>query len=156
MKTIRNLSLLTLMAVAFLLSSCSKTPKSAKLIPENANVVMRFDVKQIAEKSGLGKDDKIKNELKGELKKSGLPKTLQTKMEAILDAPAKSGVDLREPIFAYVVAAPKPKVGIVGSVLDAKEFESLINDVSKEMGGEQLKNENGLLQPEQVSLQGLQ
>ncbi|MCI6702177.1 MAG: DUF4836 family protein [Prevotellaceae bacterium] len=144
MKTIRNLSLFTLMIVAFLLSSCSKTPKSAKLIPENANVVMRFDVKQIAEKSGLEKDDKIKNELKGELKKSGLPKALQTKMEAILDDPAKSGVDLREPIFAYVVAAPKPKVGIVGSVLDAKEFESLINDVSKEMGGEQLKDENGL------------
>ncbi len=144
MKIINHSLVLMLLMAVFLLSSCSKEPKSAKLIPADATVVMRFDVEQIAKKSGINDDGKLKAELKKELKSANLPTALHSKVEAIIDDPSKSGIDLRDPLFVYVQSYPTPAGGLVGSIGDAKAFQELINDFSKEMGVEQLQEEEGV------------
>lgn len=64
MKTSGKILSLLVLGFAALLSSCSKVPDSAKLIPEDATVVMRLDVRQIAESSGLTDDGALKADLK--------------------------------------------------------------------------------------------
>lgn len=100
------LSLLVL-GFAALLSSCSKVPDSAKLIPEDATVVMRLDVRQIAESSGLTDDGALKADLKKRLKDADFSRAFSEKLEHLLDDPAKAGLDLRDPVFVYFVQAKK-------------------------------------------------
>jgi hypothetical protein len=95
-----HLMLWAVLAV-FLLASCSKVHKSAQLIPEDAMFVLRVDVKQIADKSGFDDDSKAKKKLTEALKEADMSRAAREKAEAILDDPAKAGLDLRDPLFIY-------------------------------------------------------
>lgn len=66
-------------AVLALLSSCSKVPEYAKVIPDDAVFVMRIDAKQLAEKSGIGDNDKAKKQFAKMLKDADLSRGLQGK-----------------------------------------------------------------------------
>ena len=100
-----NNRLFTLPALLLLavlaLSSCSKVPSSARLIPKDASCVMRIDVKQIAEKAEGKGDGNLKQLLKDEIKDAGMSRQATDLLLAIIDKPKKLGIDLRDPVFAY-------------------------------------------------------
>jgi hypothetical protein len=134
-----HLMLWAVLAV-FLLASCSKVPKSAQLIPEDAIFVLRVDVKQIADKSGFDDDSKAKKKLTEALKEADMSRAAREKAEAILDDPAKAGLDLRDPLFIYGSEnKSKEDIGIVGSILNKDDFTDLLNTFAAEADIEKVK-----------------
>ena len=134
-----HLMLWAVLAV-FLLASCSKVPKSAQLIPEDAMFVLRVDVKQIADKSGFDDDSKAKKKLTEALKEADMSRAAREKAEAILDDPAKAGLDLRDPLFIYGSEnKSKEDIGIVGSILNKDDFTDLLNTFAAEADIEKVK-----------------
>ena len=140
--------LMLLAVVALFSSSCTKVPKSAKLIPEDATFVARLNVKQIAEKAGMNGNSPIKNDLKSALKDAGLSRQLTEKFNAILEDPSEAGLDLRDPLFIYgkmdLNHVGEPEAGLVGTVYDADKFEALLNDIQKDAGLQSLKRADDL------------
>lgn len=133
-----KLHLIFTLLVAVLLASCSKSvPDYAKLIPEDAGMVIRIDIKQISKKSGFGDNDKLKAKIEKALKQQ-LDGKIKDKFMAILDNPAEAGLDLRDPVFIYI-NTEADEVGMVGAVYKAEKFEDLINVIANEGGLEKVK-----------------
>lgn len=129
-------------AVLALLSSCSKVPEYAKVIPDDAVFVMRIDAKQLAEKSGIGDNDKAKKQFAKMLKDADLSRGLQEKMEKIIDDPASCGIALDKPMFVYMAEdGSDMKGGLVGAVRSKGDLTDLLNDLAKESDGDKVKEE---------------
>ena len=79
-------------------TSCQKMPEHAKVIPDDAQVVLRIDFEQLASKSGVGNDDAIKQQL-GKMLESDLSGGQLATAKSILDDPEESGIDFSEPVF---------------------------------------------------------
>ena len=138
-----------LLSVAFLLtmllSSCSKMPKYSKLIPDDAYVLVRFDVKQILEKSELADNSDAKKEMRKALKESNLRKETREKIEEIISNPLNLGLDLRDPVVFYVTPqGHRMNSVLVGSVYDDDDFASFLNTMAKEADVEKVKTKNDL------------
>ena len=134
-----QLSLWAMLAV-LLLASCTRIPKYVKVIPADATVVMRIDVEQLAEKSGFGDDSKTKQKLTEALKEADLSREAREKAEAILDDPAKAGLDLRSPVFVFAGEKDNNSYeGVVGEILDKDDFTQLLNAFAKESDIAQVK-----------------
>ena len=148
MKKNKLFLMLTMLIAAFVLSSCSKSvPDYAKLIPEDASVVLRLDIRQIAKKSGSG-DDKVNKKLEKAVKERFNGK-LKEKMLAILDDPAEAGLDLRDPVFVYRCEEREGKrereeFGIVGAVYKESKFTDLLNVIAQESGADEVKKDGDL------------
>ena len=98
----KHLSLFTLVTLMLLMfSSCSKVPSSARLIPKDASTVIRIDVKQIADKMDEDGGDDWKEQLKKEIKNSGMSRRAIDVLLGIVEKPQKLGIDLRDPLFVY-------------------------------------------------------
>lgn len=119
------------------MSSCSKIPKSVKMLNDDAAILVRIDVKQLAEKAGLSKE---KGAVEGWLSK--LSPEAQKKIKEILDKPVKLGLDLRDPLFFS--ANEKGDYRLVGTVYDDDNFRDFLNAVSKDAGFEKVKEKDGL------------
>lgn len=142
MKQNKFFLMLTMLIVALVLASCSKSvPDYAKIIPKDAAVVARIDVRQISKKSGYGDSDKMKGKVEkfinentsGELKK---------KMKEIMEDPAEAGLDLRDPVLIY--AKPDTEeIGILGTIYKANKFEELLNAIAKDAGIDKVKKASG-------------
>jgi len=144
-KRIRNLSFLAAFIAVMTMTSCKNTPKYVSMIPDDAVVVMRYDVKQIAEKSGAEGNDQLKNRLREMLTDTELSAAARDKMAKILDDPAEAGIDLRDPFVAYVSAENNMDGGaVLGTVYDAGKLEELLNTISKEAGTEAVKKEGDM------------
>ena len=118
-------------------SSCSKIPKSVKMLNDDAAVLIRIDVKQMAEKAGLSKE---KGAVEGWLSK--LSPEAQKKIREILDKPVKLGLDLRDPLFYSMTT--KGDYRLVGTVYDDDNFADFLNAVSKDAGFDKVKEKDGL------------
>lgn len=136
----KNLWMLMAIMVVVLVSSCSKVPKSAKLIPSDAAVVVRMDVKGAMEQSGVGDDSGIKDRLKKAIKDADMGKKLTDAVVGVIDDPVTLGLDLRDPVFFY--ATDKGKVAFVGSVYKKDSFTEFLNVCSKEMDGDKVKEKD--------------
>lgn len=124
---------LMLVMVLALLSSCSKVPNYAKVIPDDALLVVRIDAKQLAEKSGIGENDKVKKKFKAALKDADLSRGLRNKVEDLLEDPSATGIDLSQPLFVYVAQDDSDvKAGIVGGVSSKDDLTELLNGLAKE------------------------
>lgn len=118
-----------------LFAACSKsTPDFARLIPKETPVVVRLDLKQMAEKAGEGKGDAVSAKLKQNLEQQGLSPDLLQKAKAIVDDPAEAGVDLREPLVLYVSDANAKSGGLAGKLHDADKFGQLVTALAAEAG----------------------
>ncbi|MBQ7419829.1 MAG: DUF4836 family protein [Prevotella sp.] len=135
-----NWTYLLLMAV-FVLASCSKVPKSAKFIPADAAVVS-IDVKQMFEKSKVSDNEEAKNKLLETIEQNAKNQETKDLIKKIVEDPAKAGVDLREPIFAFVTK--EQKSGATGTLLDKDDFAQLLNTVAKEGGLEATQEKDGI------------
>ena len=125
---------LPLLMLIVLMASCSKSvPNYTRLIPEDADVVVRLDVRQMSKKSGFGKNDKLKAKIE-QFIKSELSGKAKEKILAILDDPKQAGLDLRYPVFFYGSSNDENSVGLVGAVWDADDFTDLLNVMAQEAG----------------------
>lgn len=129
---------LPLLMLIVLMASCSKSvPNYTRLIPEDADVVVRLDIRQMSKKSGFGKNDVLKNKIK-EFIKSEFSGKAKEKILAILDDPKQAGLDLRYPVFFYGSSDADNSIGLVGAVWDADDFTDLLNVMAQEAGIEKV------------------
>jgi len=144
---------LCLTGMLFALSSCNKTPKSVSMIDDESFMVLRFDVKQLAEKSGVSDDKDFKEKMDKMLKESGLSKKAADAVKDIMEDPVKMGVDLRDPVFVSMkVVTEKNEWGeyqgvepeIIGTIFDAGDFAEFVNIISKENGGDEVVEKDGI------------
>lgn len=128
-------SLLSLLAAVVLLTACSKDKDGSaalKLIPEDAALVIRFDIKQAGEVLGYDKDKESKEELKKAVKSITDSKDLQKKLSEIIDNPSETGISSEHPIFFYVAPNLSNLVGLVGTTADKDKLTDLMKIISKE------------------------
>lgn len=117
----------------FLLASCNKVPKYAKMIPDDAAVVLRMDVRKISDKSKLGDNQDVKDKIEKAIKDADMGHSAREKLEDILDDPTKSGVDFRDPLMLYYTEDGDDRtVGILGSIKSKEDFTDLLNTLAKE------------------------
>ena len=130
---------LPLLVAVLVLSSCCKTvPSFTKLIPEEADIVLRLDVRQMSKKTGFTKNDEMKDKAR-EFIKNEFSGKFKEKMLAILDDPAEAGLDLRDPVFVYNATESKAEsFGVVGAVWKANRFTELLNAIAQEWGEEKV------------------
>ncbi len=123
MKKIQLISALVLVVMA--LCSCTNTDYQ-KVIPANATVVVKADMKSISEKADF-KDSKYKQMLDESLGAVVKGKDMDA-VKAYIDDPMKMGIDLSMPLYFFL--AGEETVGLtmkVGDEDDVKEFLQLLN-----------------------------
>ena len=130
----KKFSLLMALMAVILLASCSKQ-NSAKLIPDDATYVMRFDVMQTVEKSGMkGDKSELKKWLKEMLSQSDMGKKMRDELLNIAEDPTKSGIDFTEPVYLYASLSKKglAEFGVVGNMANRGDLTDLLNGIAKE------------------------
>ena len=123
MKKIQLISALVLVVMA--LCSCTNTDYQ-KVIPANATVVVKADMKSISEKADF-KDSKYKQMLDESLSAVVKGKDMDA-VKAYIDDPMKMGIDLSMPLYFFM--AGEETVGLtmkVGNEDDVKDFLQLLN-----------------------------
>ncbi|MDD6379311.1 MAG: DUF4836 family protein [Prevotella sp.] len=131
------INFLLVACLVMLLASCNKVPKYAKMIPDDASVVVRLDVKKASENSKIGENKTVKDKIIKAIKDADLGRSARNKMEEIIDDPTKSGVDFSDPVMLYVAKdGDKDDVGLLGSVKDKDAFADFLNTLSKECDGD--------------------
>lgn len=130
-----------LLIAVFVLSSCAKSSKNARFIPEDA-VVVSLDLKQMFEKSKLGDSEDAKNKLMESFMSECKDQETKELCKKIVENPAKAGIDLREPILAYTTIGSQ--IGVVGTVLDKDDFTKLLSAMAKEGNAEEPQEKDGI------------
>lgn len=132
-----------LLAVVMLLASCSQKSEYTNAIPKDAAMVMSFDFKAMAEKSGInGKEgEKVVAKLTDALK-SGLEGEAYQTAEKIIQHPAESGLALNDKVYmfitpqsnAFALLAKVDNEGKVKDLLEALKKEQICTDLKSESG----------------------
>ena len=139
---------MTLLVAMLLLASCSKN-QSASLIPEDALMVMRFDVTKMQEQSGMndGKSE-LKKRIREFIKDADMDKELRNRLLEIVDDPTASGIDFTEPIYFYFAGDMERKVdlGFVATMADQGSFKDLLKAILEEDGDLELEEAEGGVQ----------
>lgn len=140
-------SCLTLLAAVMVLASCSNEKDGnvcLKLIPEDAAIVMRFDVKQSLESIGYDKEDELKDQLKDAISENVDDEDLLNMLSEIVDDPSATGLDTSNPMYLYVSANLSNIVGLVGTTADAKKLEAFVNKLSEMADGDEVEEVDGV------------
>ena len=145
MKRLNFKMMLVLLVAAFAMASCQKESKSAQLIPTDALMVMRWDVKQTLLKSKATESNQLKEKLNAKIdEQQQLSASLKEKMKAIVEDPANSGVDFTQPFFFALSGdiQTNPIGTFVGSLSDAGKLTDLLNEAKEE--GMELQEKDGI------------
>lgn len=130
-----------LLIAVFVLSSCAKSSKNARLIPADAAVVS-IDVKQMFEKSKLGDNEEAKKKLLEQIESNAKTQEVKDLCKKIVEDPAKAGIDLREPLYFF--ATKSGDQAVVGTILDKGDFTEIANAIAKEADIEAVKEKDGV------------
>ena len=135
-----------LLAAVLVLASCSKKESVAtRLIPENAIVVGRLDVKQTIDKSGLDANSRLLKKLKSAMSDTDMSEEMREKMMDIVLNPNQSGIDFDQPVFFYFTGNEDNMGGLVGTVDNKGKLTDLINQIASESGSEdEVEEEDGV------------
>lgn len=120
-------SLVALLAVVLLASCSSEKDGTAclKLIPDNAALVMRFDLKSVGEAMNYEKDTELKSALKELLNEAKCDKKVKDKLKAIIDNPSETGISADYPLYFYVAPNMSNLIGLVGTTGDKDKLVEL-------------------------------
>lgn len=123
-----NAYALVAVLVAVMFTSCSKRPQYAKLISEDAQVLMRFNVDAVASQLGSENSKAIADAAKKELQKSELSAEATQKIEEVVKDPAKAGIDFREPLVVSYGGKgnAKEEVRVLAAVHDKAALKDLL------------------------------
>lgn len=127
-----------------LISACS-SPKSeyTNVIPSDATQVVAINLKSLADKAGV-KDKENKEALQKltEALKSGMNAATFQQLEAVLNDPAQSGVDVEAPF--YLFNAPSfPYTTMVAKVQNEEDLLKLLEVMEKEQLSSQVTEAEG-------------
>jgi len=119
-----------LIAVLFAASCSKKSPEFVKTIPDNAFAVMSMHPQQIFDKGRINSFENIKKEIRDEF------------ILSLIDHPAKSGLMLNEYSYVFVYFKDEaPIVGFVAGMASESNFESVLEKIKEEEGGEFIDND---------------
>ena len=138
---------LTLLAAVMVLASCSKEKDGTaclKLIPEDAAIVVRIDMKQSLDAIGYDEADDFKDKLKDAINEHVDDDELQEMLTEIVDNPSATGIDTSNPVYLYVTANLSNIVGFVGTTSDQEKLEAFINKLSEMADGDEVEETDGV------------
>ena len=119
-------------ALLLLLASCSKE-QGGRLIPDNAWIVVRWDMMKTMESTGMkGDDTSTKEQIEKLIKNVGLDKEVREKLLDIIDDPTSSGFDFTEPVYLYL--APGGRSGFTGGIVGTTASKGDIADIVEMLG----------------------
>ncbi len=142
---LRNLSLVGILAIA-LFTSCSDERVATTLIPEDAFMVMSYDIESLAKKGNLEEVSNfssfksLENEVKSENRQ------FYNMLDDIKEDPLSTGIDLRDPIYMFMV--PDGSSFFMGMTMhvwdeeDFADFAKKLLDMAK-MNEYSEENKNG-------------
>ena len=116
-----------LVAIVLLMASCSSKSEYANAIPKDAAMVMSFDFKTMAEKSGInGKGgEKVVAKLTDALK-SGLEGEAYKTAEKIIQNPSESGLSFTDKVYMFITPHSNA-FALLAKVDDEGKVEDLLS-----------------------------
>ena len=132
-----------LVAIVLLMASCSSESEYANAIPKDAAMVMSFDFKTMAEKSGInGKGgEKVVAKLTDALK-SGLEGEAYKIAEKIIQNPSESGLSFTDKVYMFITPHSNA-FALLAKVDDEGKVEALLEALKNEQICTELKSESG-------------
>lgn len=132
-----------LCAIVLFMASCSSKSEYANAIPKDAAMVMSFDFKTMAEKSGInGKGgEKVVAKLTDALK-SGLEGEAYQTAEKIIRNPSESGLSFTDKVYLFITPHANA-FALLAKVEDEGKVEDLLEALKNEQICTELKSENG-------------
>lgn len=127
-------SFVTLLAVVLLASCSSEKDGTAclKLIPEDAALVMRIDLKSVGEAMDYQNDKEGKTMLKGLIDDMSDDKKVKDKLKSIIDNPAESGISGDNPVYFYMAPNLSNVAGLVGTTGDRDKLVELLETIAED------------------------
>ena len=119
--------MMALVAIVLMTASCSKGNENAKAIPMDAPVVVKADLKSLAEKGALKDNKELQTQMQESLK--SLSPALQAKAMAVIDDPMEAGFALQQPMFFAVADADKDQYVVAIGVDDKKKVDELFKSM---------------------------
>lgn len=119
--------MMALVAIVLMTASCSKGNENAKAIPMDAPVVVKADLKSLAEKGALKDNKELQTQMQESLK--SLSPALQAKAKAVIDDPMEAGFALQQPMFFAVADADKDQYVVAIGVDDKKKVDELFTSM---------------------------
>ena len=116
-----------MVALVMLMASCSDGNEIAKAIPMDAPVVMKANIKNMAEKGALKDNKELQTQMQEGLK--SLSPALQAKAKAVIDDPMEAGFALQQPMFFAVADADKDQYVVAIGVDDKKKVDELFKSM---------------------------
>lgn len=134
---------LALLVVVMFLASCSKKTEYTNAIPKDAAMVVSFDFKAMAQKSGIdGKEgEKVVAKLTDALK-SGLEGNALKTAEKLVQNPSESGLSLTDKVYIFATQQSS-SFALLAKVSDEGKLENLLKALKDEQICEELKEEDG-------------
>lgn len=129
MKKILSFAVAALTAVTFL-ASCDKGTDLYKAIPKDASVVIKADLRKLAEKGAIGENKDLQAQLQEGINQ--LPASLQPKAKEIIEDPTKAGLALDKPVLAAVTGADCNGFVVAAAVDDKAKVDDLFKQIQKE------------------------
>ena len=123
------------------MASCSSESEYANAIPKDAAMVMSFDFKTMAEKSGInGKGgEKVVAKLTDALK-SGLEGEAYKTAEKIIQNPSESGLSFTDKVYMFITPHSNA-FALLAKVDDEGKVEALLEALKNEQICTELKSE---------------
>ena len=139
-------SFATLLAVVLLASCSSEKDGTAclKLIPEDAALVMRFDLKAVGEATNYANDKATKDELKKLVSDIPGDKDVKEKIKAIIENPSESGISTEHPVYFYLAPNVSNMIGLVGTTGDKDKFVELLQLIADESNLDDVEEYEGI------------
>ena len=119
--------MMALVAIVLMTASCSKGNENAKAIPMDAPVVVKADLKSLAEKGAMKDNKELQTQMQESLK--SLSPALQAKAKAVIDDPMEAGFALQQPMFFAVADADKDQYVVAIGVDDKKKVDELLKSM---------------------------
>ncbi len=140
----RNLfiRLSAVLILAMCIASCSKETDYTNAIPSDATSVVGINLGLLADKAGANdpENQAVLRQLT-EAMKSGMDASTSEQIEAILETPAQSGIDLKSPV--YIFSSPAFESALVAKVSSEDKLLGLLKISEKEQISTPVSEENG-------------
>ncbi len=140
----RNLKLFSFFIAILFLSSCGKKAQYITVIPQDADLVIAYNTKSIAQKGKLEKFTETNMfKVAYEAMKKEKPE-IADKVKEIVKDPLITGINFLENVYMYFSYREKENqfFAVVGKMDNSKKYESFIEEMSK-LAKEEIKIEDG-------------
>lgn len=135
MRNVFTLRIAMLVAILLTIASCSNLSKESyiTLIPKDAVQVVSLDLQSISDKAALTdpENDKYKKQMMDMVASSGSDQTSNL-LKSLIEDPAVSGIDLREPIYMFLPGGEMVTPAVVAKMNNMESFDALIETVVAE------------------------